>query len=71
MSLTDVDVAIRAAEAGAAVVRSKYGTDLVRHAKAPGDFTTDAGSTRGLRTTYARTNSAARPLFPEAAISDI
>jgi len=42
MSLTDVDVAIRAAEAGAAVVRSKYGTDLVRHAKAPGDFTTDA-----------------------------
>lgn len=42
MPLTDVDVAVRAVEAGAAVVRAKYGTDLVRHAKGPGDFATDA-----------------------------
>jgi myo-inositol-1(or 4)-monophosphatase len=42
MPFTDVEVAVRAAEAGAAVVRDRFGSDLVRHAKAPGDFATDA-----------------------------
>jgi myo-inositol-1(or 4)-monophosphatase len=42
MPLTDVDVAVLAAEAGAAVVRARYGGELVRHEKAPGDFATDA-----------------------------
>lgn len=42
MALTDVEVAIRAAEAGADVVRAKYGTDLVRYAKVLDDFATDA-----------------------------
>jgi myo-inositol-1(or 4)-monophosphatase len=40
--LTDLEVAISAAKTGAAVVRSRFGTDLVRHAKTPGDFATDA-----------------------------
>ena len=42
MPLTDLEVAVHAAEAGAAVVRSRFGSDLVRHAKTPGDFATDA-----------------------------
>ena len=41
-AMTDVDVAIAAAEAGAAVVLARYGTRLVRHAKSPTDFATDA-----------------------------
>jgi len=39
---TDAEVARAAAEAGAAVVRSRYGGALVRHAKAGLDFATDA-----------------------------
>lgn len=38
----EVEVAIAAAEAGAAVVLAKYGTALVRHDKSPSDFATDA-----------------------------
>lgn len=37
----DVDVALAAAEAGAAVVRSAYGGSPVKHAKTPTDFATD------------------------------
>ncbi len=40
--ITDVDVALAAAEAGAAVVRAAYGTDLHRHVKSGSDFATDA-----------------------------
>jgi myo-inositol-1(or 4)-monophosphatase len=40
--LTDHEVAITAAEAGAAVVRSHYGTDLSRVDKSGGDFATEA-----------------------------
>ncbi|NUR70953.1 MAG: inositol monophosphatase family protein [Hamadaea sp.] len=42
MSLTDHGVAVAAAQAGAAVVRAKFGSSLTRHAKAPGDFATEA-----------------------------
>lgn len=42
MSTTDRDVAIRAAEAGAAVVRSHYGSSLTRFEKSAGDFATTA-----------------------------
>ena len=42
MTLTDRDLAIAAAEAGAAVVRSRYGALLTRVTKAPGDFATTA-----------------------------
>lgn len=42
VSRTDVDVALAAAAAGAAVVRAAYGTDPARHAKAGLDFATDA-----------------------------
>ncbi|KQR17356.1 inositol monophosphatase family protein [Cellulomonas sp. Leaf334] len=38
---TDADVAVFAAEAGAAVVRAAYGRDVTRHAKAGTDFATD------------------------------
>lgn len=38
----DVEVAIAAAAAGAAVVLAKYGTRLVRHNKSRTDFATDA-----------------------------
>jgi myo-inositol-1(or 4)-monophosphatase len=38
----DVDVAIAAVEAGAAVVRGMYGTAVGRHAKSTTDFATDA-----------------------------
>lgn len=38
---TDVDVALSAAAAGAAVVRAAYGGEVVRHAKAGLDFATD------------------------------
>jgi myo-inositol-1(or 4)-monophosphatase len=40
MPLTDRDLAIAAAEAGAAVVRSRYGAPLTRFEKSPGDFAT-------------------------------
>ena len=40
--LTDVDVAVAAAEAGAAVVRARYGGLLERIDKSPTDFATDA-----------------------------
>lgn len=39
---SDLEVAIAAAAAGAAVVRSKYGTVVARHDKSPTDFATDA-----------------------------
>lgn len=39
---TDVDVALSAAAAGAAVVRAAYGTELTRHTKSGSDFATDA-----------------------------
>jgi myo-inositol-1(or 4)-monophosphatase len=42
MLLADRDVAIAAAEAGAAVVRSRYGASLARLEKAQGDFATAA-----------------------------
>jgi myo-inositol-1(or 4)-monophosphatase len=42
LPLSDIGVAIAAAEAGAAVVRSKYGTRLTRIAKTALDFATDA-----------------------------
>lgn len=40
--LTDVEIALVAAEAGARVVRAAYGTGLTRHAKSGLDFATDA-----------------------------
>lgn len=40
--MDDVEVAIAAAEAGAAVVRELYGTAVGRHDKSPTDFATDA-----------------------------
>lgn len=42
MSINDRDLVIEAAEAGAAVVRSFYGTSLTRFEKAAGDFATTA-----------------------------
>lgn len=42
MTPTDPDLAIAAAEAGAAVVRARYGDTLDRFDKAPGDFATVA-----------------------------
>ena len=39
---SDVEVAIATAEAGAAVVRDKYGTSVGRHDKSATDFATDA-----------------------------
>lgn len=42
MTIMDHEVAITAAEAGAAVVRSRYGTSLARVEKAGGDFATAA-----------------------------
>jgi myo-inositol-1(or 4)-monophosphatase len=42
MQLTDAEVALRAAEAGAAVVRRMYRTEVARHPKTGSDFATDA-----------------------------
>ncbi|MBM7493470.1 myo-inositol-1(or 4)-monophosphatase [Micromonospora luteifusca] len=42
MSITDHALAIKAAEAGAAVVRSHYGSSLTRFLKTAGDFATTA-----------------------------
>lgn len=42
MLIDDGALAVAAAEAGAAVVREKYGTEVTRFAKAPGDFATEA-----------------------------
>jgi len=42
MSITDQDLVIKAAEAGALVVRSHYGSALTRFAKSAGDFATTA-----------------------------
>ena len=42
MPLTDAELAIAAAESGAAVVGTKYGTSLTRHDKSAIDFATDA-----------------------------
>lgn len=39
---SDVEVAIAATEAGAAVVRQAYGWPVTKHAKSAGDFATDA-----------------------------
>ncbi len=41
-NLPDLQVAVAAAQAGAAVVLAKYGTRLVQHEKTPSDFATDA-----------------------------
>jgi myo-inositol-1(or 4)-monophosphatase len=38
---SDAEVAVAAAEAGAAIVRARFGTSLTRVAKAPMDFATD------------------------------
>lgn len=40
--LSDVEVALAAAAAGASVVRAAYGAETTRHAKAGGDFATEA-----------------------------
>lgn len=40
--LSDVEVAITAAEAGAAVVRRRYGATISRYDKSPTDFATEA-----------------------------
>jgi myo-inositol-1(or 4)-monophosphatase len=42
MSINDRDLVIQAAEAGAAVVRSHYGSSLTRFEKSAGDFATTA-----------------------------
>lgn len=42
VSLKDHDLAIAAAQAGAAAVRALFGGALTRYAKAPGDFATEA-----------------------------
>jgi hypothetical protein len=42
MSLGDVELAIAAAEAGAEVLRSKYGTPLTRFVKSQWDFASAA-----------------------------
>ncbi|WP_250003520.1 inositol monophosphatase family protein [Actinoplanes sp. M2I2] len=42
MLISDADLAVSAAEAGAAVVLEHYGTHLARFDKAPGDFATQA-----------------------------
>lgn len=42
MELTDAEVALAAAEAGAAVVRRMYRTDVAHHLKVGTDFATDA-----------------------------
>ncbi|MEV1171779.1 inositol monophosphatase family protein [Nonomuraea sp. NPDC049784] len=42
MSITDEELALTAAQAGAAVVRAKYGAALTRFEKSAGDFATDA-----------------------------
>lgn len=42
MSITDQDLVIEAAQAGAAVVRSHYGSSLTRFQKSAGDFATTA-----------------------------
>ena len=42
MSITDQDLVLEAAEAGAAVVRSHYGSSLTRFQKSAGDFATTA-----------------------------
>lgn len=42
MDLTDVEVAVKAAQAGADVVRRAYGSKHVRHVKGPTDFATEA-----------------------------
>jgi hypothetical protein len=43
----DAEVAIAAADAGAAVVRARFGTPLERFEKAPMDFATDADLAAG------------------------
>ncbi len=40
--VSDLELAIAAAEAGAAVARARYGTSMRHHAKSPTDFATDA-----------------------------
>jgi myo-inositol-1(or 4)-monophosphatase len=42
MTLTDPELAVAAALAGAEVVRAGYGLDLFRYEKSPGDFATQA-----------------------------
>lgn len=39
--MTDAELVVAAAEAGAAVVRARYGSPLARFDKSPGDFATD------------------------------
>ncbi|HEY1621959.1 MAG TPA: inositol monophosphatase family protein, partial [Streptosporangiaceae bacterium] len=42
MELSDAEVAVAAAQAGAEVIRARYGTRLARFDKGQGDFATDA-----------------------------
>ena len=42
MVINDGELAVAAGQAGAAVVRRRYGTELARFDKAPGDFATEA-----------------------------
>ncbi|GAB3983445.1 inositol monophosphatase family protein [Plantactinospora veratri] len=42
MTITDLELAVAAAQAGAEVARSRFGTVLARFDKAPGDFATAA-----------------------------
>lgn len=42
MELSDAEVAVAAAQAGAEVIRARYGTRLARFDKGAGDFATDA-----------------------------
>src|ERR1700750_1069351 len=50
MGLTDVEVAIAAARAGAEVVARSYGSEHARFAKASIDFATESESVRVLET---------------------
>lgn len=42
MAISDAELAVAAAQAGAAIVRERYGTALARHDKGGGDFATAA-----------------------------
>src|SRR5215510_5552513 len=42
VTMSDIDVALAASAAGAAVVRDLYGTDLTHLSKSPTDFATEA-----------------------------
>ncbi|WP_204053971.1 hypothetical protein [Microbispora rosea] len=46
MPITDEELALTAAQAGAAVVRAMWGTSLTRVAKSPDDFRRHGGGLR-------------------------